>query len=220
MICPQCTNEVPVTEAQYLSMYTCGKCQAVYFIDITGQPEFGDMSLPIPTEEIVLDENPPVDFSIAENNFQTDQSSDVANDVTNDVTNEIAAEVSNDLSTTDFSMDLNSDANPFEAQSGQIETSVFGSAANEITDFANQDNSISAVSYDLKITGLDTKETMMLFKEAVEDSKFGWIAQDIFSTIKSGECEFKDLNPVQAFILAKRIQFLDIEMHWKQNVQI
>jgi hypothetical protein len=196
VICPQCTNEVSVTEAQYLSMYTCGKCQAVYFIDITGQPEFGDMSVPIPVEE-----NAPE----LENNF----------------TSEISAEISNDLAAANFSMDLNSDVNPFDAPSPEAaDSSVFGAVASEITDFANQDNSISALSYDLKVTGLDTKDAMMLFKEAVEDSKFGWIAQDIFSTIKNGECEFKNLNPVQAFILAKRIQFLDIEMQWAQNVQV
>jgi hypothetical protein len=42
-------------------MYTCPKCQAVYFIDITGQPEFGDMSLPIPNEPLF------------ENHFQTSE---------------------------------------------------------------------------------------------------------------------------------------------------
>ncbi len=220
MICPQCTNEVPVTEAQYLSMYTCGKCQAVYFIDITGQPEFGDMSVPIPVEENISTENPisnefpapEQNFSDSENNFQSD--------ISNDFASEVSAEISHEISGTDFSMDLNSDVNSFEALTQNEPTSAFGSIANEIADFGNQDNSVSAVSYDLKITGLDTKETMLLFKEAVEDSKFGWMAQDIFQTIKNGECEFKNLNPIQAYVLANRIQFLDIEMLWKQNVQI
>jgi hypothetical protein len=105
-------------------------------------------------------------------------------------------------------------------QSLEIENvSDFSTAALEITDFANQDNEVSAISYDLKVTCLDTKETMLLFREAVDDVKFGWIAQEIFSTIKNGQCEFKNLNPIQAFILTQRIQFLDVEMEWKQNVQ-
>ncbi len=205
MICPQCANEVPVSEAQYLSMYTCMKCQAVYFIDIAGLPEFGDMSLPMPSEVVQLIEP-------ASENLHLDIQSDILNEITNDLSIEIPE--------IDFTNQFNSDLNPFEAPEAHSEASRFGLAANEITDFANQDNSISALSYDLKITGLDTKEMMILFKEALEDSKFGWIAQDIFLTIKNGECELKDLNPIQAFVLAKRIQFLDIETKWSQNVQV
>jgi hypothetical protein len=173
-------------------MYTCPKCQAVYFIDITGQPEFGDMSLPIPNEPLF------------ENHFQTSE----------------LIEVDSHESLESMNNDLGIDQNPFEMQSLEIENvSDFSTAALEITDFANQDNEVSAISYDLKVTCLDTKETMLLFREAVDDVKFGWIAQEIFSTIKNGQCEFKNLNPIQAFILAQRIQFLDVEMEWKQNVQ-
>lgn len=212
MICPQCNNEVSVTEAQYLSMYTCGKCQAVYFIDITGQPEFGDMSEQLPVEELYLpDENISSENTLnelPEASFSNDLQSEILNDVQSDFTNQ-----------------LSSDINPFENSgqediTGSTVTSPFGAAANEITDFANQDGAVSALSYDLLVTGLDSKETTVLFKEAIEDSKFGWVSQEIFLKIKNGQCEFKNLNPIQAFVLAKRIQFLDIEMQWKQNVQV
>lgn len=191
MICPQCTNEVPLAEAQFLSMYTCPKCQAVYFIDITGQPEFGDMSLPIPN-------NAPL-----EDHVQTAEP------------NEILTPAEMPIAVSDFIPEQTSYETPVAVEN----FSDFNSTALEITDFANQDNALSALTYDLKISGLDTKETMLLFREAVDDSKFGWIAHEIFSTVKNGECEFKNLNPIQAFVLAKRIQFLDIEMEWKQNVQ-
>ena len=218
MICPQCTNEVPLTEAQYLSMYTCPKCQAVYFIDITGQPEFGDMSLPIPEEpqvEVESIHGESVEIQPLESvHFQTSESQFENQFQTNDL-NEVSAHGSLESMTTE----LTSDQNPFEVPAQVESISDFNSAALEITDFANQDNTISALSYDLKVTGLDTKETMLLFREAVDDSKFGWITQELFSSIKNGECEFKNLNPIQAFILAQRIQFLDIEMEWKQNVQ-
>lgn len=218
MICPQCTNEVPLTEAQYLSMYTCPKCQAVYFIDITGQPEFGDMSLPIPEEpqvEVESIHGESVEIQPLESvHFQTSESQFENQFQTNDL-NEVSAHGSLESMTTE----LTSDQNPFEVPAQVESISDFNSAALEITDFANQDNTISALSYDLKVTGLDTKETMLLFREAIDDSKFGWITQELFSSIKNGECEFKNLNPIQAFILAQRIQFLDIEMEWKQNVQ-
>jgi hypothetical protein len=36
-------------------------------------------------------------------------------------------------------------------------------------------------------------------------------------SIKNGQIQFEKLNPVKAYILAKRLQFLDIEKQWKQN---
>ncbi len=218
MICPQCAKEVPLTEAQYLSMYTCPKCQAVYFIDITGQPEFGDMSLPIPGEpqvEVESVHGESVEIQSLESvHFQSSESQFENQFQTNDL-NEVSAQGSLDSMTTE----LAPSQDPLELPAQAESISDFNSAALEITDFANQDNTISALSYDLKVTGLDTKETMLHFREAVDDSKFGWVAQELFSSIKNGQCEFKNLNPIQAFILAQRIQFLDIEMEWKQNVQ-
>ncbi len=188
-------------------MYTCGKCQSVYFIDITGQPEFGDMSAQIPSTE------PSVEV-IDHNNSEHLQYENVNNNSGSGFSNDLASEVSADFA--DQSLTSQAQSEPPIPE----ELSSFSLAAGEITDFANQDNSISALSYDLLITGLDSKETTALFKEAVEDSKFGWVSQDIFSKIKNGQYEFKNLNPIQAHILAKRIQFLDIEMQWKQNVQV
>lgn len=203
-------------------MYTCPKCQAVYFIDITGQPEFGDMSLPIPDEPQVEGEGihgESIEIQSLESvNFQTHESQFENQFQTNELNNELS-EVSTHGSLESMTTELAADQNPFEVPMQVESVSDFNSAALEITDFANQDNTISALSYDLKVTGLDTKETMLHFREAVDDSKFGWIAQELFSSIKNGQCEFKNLNPIQAFILAQRIQFLDIEMEWKQNVQ-
>jgi hypothetical protein len=222
VICPQCSNEVPVTEAQFLSMYTCPKCQAVYFIDIVGQPEFGDMSLPIPENPIL-----PVDPSVE---GETVESPQFAQPEYTPMDSSLGVVPDNQLQTTELnevvthgslesmSTELTSDQNPFAIPEASP-FSDFNSTAMEITDFANQDNTIAAISYDLKISGLDTKETMLMFREAVDDSKFGWIPQEIFSMIENGQCEIKNLNPIQAFVLAKRIQFLDLEMDWKQNVQ-
>ena len=187
-------------------MYTCPKCMAVYFIDITGQPEFGDMSVPVPIQTEITTEQ-------SDENIHHDFQSEIMNEVSNDL-------LTDNTLDSNFTADLNSEINPFELPQVPIDSSEFGNIANQITDFGNQDNSVSALSYDLKITGLDTKETMSLFKEALEDSKFGWITKDIFAKIKNGECELTDLNPIQAYVLAKRIQFMDIEMQWKQNVQI
>lgn len=119
----------------------------------------------------------------------------------------------------DFS---NSELNPFEQQQPEVNTEIqnpssFTNIAREISDFGNAEVQLSGLNYDLNITGLDSLETMRLFKEAIEDSKFGWNTSELLSTIKNGQIKFERLSPVKAYILAKRLQFLDIEKHWKQN---
>lgn len=94
----------------------------------------------------------------------------------------------------------------------------FSSIASEIESFGNQQTAVAGISYDLEITGLDTKESQELLREAIDDSRFGWHPDDLVREIRRGSCTFKNLTPVQAFVLARRIQFIDVEMKWKQNV--
>ena len=58
---------------------------------------------------------------------------------------------------------------------------------------------------------------MKQFREIIEDPRFGWDANELLRGVKNGRIKFEKLNPVKAFILAKRLQFLDIEKNWKQN---
>jgi len=97
------------------------------------------------------------------------------------------------------------------------QTGQFQSIAQEIENFGNQQTVVSGLTYDLVISNVDSKEVMQLLKEALEDSKFGWHIDDYMRQIKAGRIIFKDMTPVQAFVLARRIQFLDITMEWKQN---
>jgi len=121
---------------------------------------------------------------------------------------------------TESLLDLNNQSEPIQEQvtthlsgvSGQFEN-----IAQEIANFGNQQTIVSGLTYDLVIANIDSKESMQLLKEALEDSKFGWHVDDYIKSIKSGRVEFKNLSPVQAFVLARRIQFLDIAMEWKQN---
>lgn len=112
--------------------------------------------------------------------------------------------------------DMNSIETP-EALMPEV-ISDFSLAAQEIMDYGNQEEVIAQISYDLLIKGLDTKEVKQSFKEAIDDSKFAWLTEDMMSQIKNGEFSLKNLNPIKAFVLAYRIQFLDLEIEWKQNV--
>jgi DNA-directed RNA polymerase subunit M/transcription elongation factor TFIIS len=104
------------------------------------------------------------------------------------------------------------------AASVQPASQNFGSIASELESFGNRQTVVAGISYDLEVTGLDSKEAQELMREAIDDSRLGWHTEDIVREIRTGTCRFKNLTPVQAFVLAKRIQFIDIEMKWKQNV--
>ena len=51
MDCPSCHNEVPVTESNYGALYTCSKCQAMYFINFDGQPEYNNAPASTPNSD-------------------------------------------------------------------------------------------------------------------------------------------------------------------------
>lgn len=94
----------------------------------------------------------------------------------------------------------------------------FSSIANEIESFGNRETSVAGISYDLEITGLDTKQSQELLREAIDDARFGWHPDDIVREIRTGTCHLKNLTPIQAFVIARRIQFIDVQMKWKQHV--
>lgn len=176
MICPSCQNEVQVSERNYGALFTCPQCQAVYFVNFEGQPEYSnDTSAPdINNDPVVQAEefSPVVDFST----FQ-----------------DVSEETPQDFS-------------------------AFQNVAQEISDFGNSEVQITALNYTLEINGLDSKEDIKVFQETITDSRFGWDVPELLKQIKNGHIVLDKLNPVQAFVLYKRIYFLNFDLKWKQNV--
>jgi hypothetical protein len=191
---------------------------AVYFVGFDGEPEYGSMELPI--------------VETTEESFTSDLNLNPIEDVPSLDIPVQTFESFTEVPTTDYSLnnDFNNDLNlenlteEFEpvldlnVEAPRAVSSTFAAAAQEIADYGNQEEVISSISYDVLIKGLDTKEVMLTFKDAIEDSKFAWLTQDILGQIKNGEVTLKNLNPIQAFVLASRIQFLDLDIEWKQNV--
>lgn len=194
MICPNCQVEQSVSEKNFGALYTCPSCQSVYFLNFDGQPDYGE----VPTDFQVGDAN------IAENtNVQSNaQEEPVA--------------YANDFLNTNYDLP-NEESLASSALAAVVATSAFDQIAGEISDFGNKELQIATLNYDVKISGLDNAEIKDLFLEAIEDSKFGWSASEIMASIINGEVFIKELNPVKAYILAKRLQFLDVEKKWTQH---
>ncbi len=234
MICPNCQIEAAISEQLYGALYTCSSCQAVYFINFEGQPEFGNVSEEILTEMVSepaaatesapyepLQESPPETSGFeasleplidAVDMVTFDDRLDAQLDERFAAQSQIDAPSQN----TDSLPNLEIETNVNAKASGHS----FSDVAKEISDFGNTEAQIAGLNYDLKISGLDTQEVKRLFQEAIEDLKLGWDANVIMRNIKNGQIEFSKLNPVKAYILAKRLQFLDIEKHWQQNAML
>lgn len=256
MICPSCKKDQKVSENNFGALYTCTSCQAVYFINFDGQPEFGEASSE--------------DYEAAQSHLQQQVQSDApsSNDsnsfhesvpetlpeslpepfpdaglepimsVTENVDSMLGAAPENGSYLSEIlGAAGNAGVNPFENQiqtpppaakpaartspvspKAATDGNLFADIAQEISDFANTDSNLAGLNYDLTISGIDTQETKELFKEAIEDSKFAWDAVEIMKSMKHGRISILRMSPAKAFLLAKRIQFLDIERVWKQNV--
>lgn len=215
MICPNCHNEVSVTEKDFGALFNCPKCQSAYFINFEGQPEYSEAVpeeiVSLPVESSVDLPSEPADMNQGMQSFEPistfeDNNFDAANSFTALETGaeSFSIPAANEPALTSAVPDFNS--------------SSFSNVAAEISDFGNSETQIASLNYDLKVSGLDSKEDILAFKELIEDTRFAWDVPELMKQIKNGEIYLQKLNPVQAYILAKRLHFLDVEMKWKQNV--
>ncbi len=236
MICPNCNNEQSVNEGNYGALYTCKSCQAVYFIGFDGNPEFGEVQETYQEQSQEASVDLPNDLQIP----QFDQALDMSTLPPSNLPDAISAVLDELPQTNENAVDMNSiqpiaefnqnefavNSSPFEnlQQSSpmQVPTSTpasakFSDIAKEISAYGNSETQIAHLNYDLKVSGLDTTDLINEFKDVINDSRFGWDMNEVMKTMKAGEIRFQQLNPVKAFILAKRLQFLNVEKIWKQN---
>lgn len=229
MICPNCNNEQSVSEGNYGALYTCKSCQAVYFIGFDGKPEFGAIEEPTSVPEAVPQFDQPLDMSTLPPTNLPEAISAVMDELAQ--THDGMADINPLQPLTDFNQnEFAVNASPFESlqseslpftplQTSQASSTAapFAEIAQEISAYGNSETQIAHLNYDLRVSGLDTSELINAFKDVINDSRFGWDMNEIMKTMKAGEIRFQQLNPVKAYILAKRLQFLNIEKTWKQN---
>ncbi len=246
MICPSCNKYQKVTENNFGALYTCSSCKSVYFINFEGQPEYGEVSSEdYETANNLQNEvNQSAVQSVLPPNNNPEPFPDAGLEPLVSVTESIDSGMSGTPETGSYLSEILGGAsgagvNPFETAMSEPQPApvakpapraaptppkavaggnLFADIAQEISDFANTDSQLAGLNYDLTITGIDTQETKALFKEAIEDSKFAWDAIEIMKSLKNGRVVIQRMSPAKAFLLAKRIQFLDIERTWKQNV--
>lgn len=209
MVCPNCQSDISVTEKDFGALYNCPKCHSSYFINFEGQAEYSD--LPPPEQN---SNEPPENFK----DFSNENAAAVSAGENMEAEPFISFENSNIDSMNSFAA-IESGFEPMIPPTADVNmASDFAGIASQISSFGNSETQLSTLNYDLKISGLDAKEDVLALKDLIEDSRFTWDAPEILRQIKNGELTLKKLNPVQAFILAKRLHFIDIKLEWEQNV--
>lgn len=254
MICPNCRIDAAITENSFGALYTCPNCQAVYFINFEGNPEYGEMASfeneaasgvsqdvearsqgrpPVvdqvqfhqPIEPSSLDlpsfTEPALQFDPgAIYSEKTEEMSQVSIESEPSLLgetfnqNEFAVESEPFQS---FSTEPTNEPDSLAPSSLSTGLSSFADVAQDLTAFGNSETQLAQLNYNLKIVGIDNAQILAAVKEALLDSRFGWDAEEIVRLVKYGELTIQKMNPVKAYILAKRLHFIDVEKHWTPN---
>lgn len=69
----------------------------------------------------------------------------------------------------------------------------------------------------LIISGIDAKDLRDEIRQALQDSRFGWDASALMSSIKGGVLKIDRVSPVKATIIVNRIKHLSVRIRWEQN---
>lgn len=69
----------------------------------------------------------------------------------------------------------------------------------------------------LIISGIDAKDLRDEIRQALQDSRFGWDAAVLMSSIKGGVLRIDRVSPVKATIVVNRLKHLSVRIRWEQN---
>lgn len=67
------------------------------------------------------------------------------------------------------------------------------------------------------ISGIDTKDLRTEIRQALQDSRFGWDASAVMSTVRGGMLRLERISPVKATIVINRIKNLAVQIRWEQS---
>lgn len=192
-ICPICQSEIEIAPSHYGSLYSCPRCNGVFFVDWSGQPEVEGFQAP-PSEEAS-----PGEGSLPEAPFSSSSEEDLPPPM--------------DFALPPLSMDPSQGLDPLEP------SSIADSAdLSDIVDFGNAEASLSALNYTLVLKGIDSAALRKQIEEVLSDAKFGWNAAQLMSQMKDGVLTIRSLNPVKASILIQRVKYLPVHVSWRQDV--
>ena len=207
--CPSCHSQIEIRPEFFGGLFTCPRCQSMYFISFDGVPESQDLRSAAPPEVSQAPSFPsgPDLDSGAEVRFP--ESEDAFNP-------EVLSEP--ETSWAPVSTPLEPLENPpVETQDPPSATTGMNPLA-EIADFGNQEVVKSALTYRLTIKGLDFVPHIEQLRDVLSDSKLGLKFDELKHKIRNGRLQIDRLEASQAAVLAQRLRTLPLEMTWEQKI--
>lgn len=240
--CPVCQSDISITAQHFGTLYTCPKCNAVFFVDWGGQPEAAASNESFATNEIPEDSQTgtPVFSEVSSEEDVVDLLSDegpAVNQFGGDPLNFEAAPYEQEPiphealppeeeapvyeaapaeedQNYDFSQPLGAISTPEPMTPLTPEKDPL----NDIADFGNADLGQAAFNYTITIAGIDSGALRNQIQEAITDGKFGWNVIQLMAQIKGGVLTIRSVNAVKASILIQRVKYLPVKISWRQDV--
>ena len=187
--CPKCLASIDIPSQFFGGLFTCPKCQGVYFLGFDGTPE---QSAPHQPAQYEAQSEP------GDQNLEQPPSDQPQNQIEN---YSQPQEVPN--------YDQPIQQNPVMNLDDVVRY------ANTDTDAAS---SPSPLSFKVCIQGLDLVQNINELKEVLSDIKLQIKFEDLRKKIRNGQLIIDKIQPAKAAILAQRLRALDLKMIWEQKI--
>jgi hypothetical protein len=89
----------------------------------------------------------------------------------------------------------------------------------DIAQFGNSETSGSrdgSLRYNLFISGIDTSDVRMAFREALTDRKFLWDTDQILRSLRNGQVRIENVSATKAHVLISRLRSMPVKIRWEQ----
>lgn len=243
--CPSCHQPVEILEKHLGTLFTCPHCNAVYFIDWSGQPEVAqhdaeaepleNLSYEAPSEQNFaapasdfvppFEENPPVEENPVLQEYAGEATFTVEEPTSESET--VIASPS-DYMSPEPSVSESLEAEPevpydFSQTLDAVAEPAPSSTPDtpdfsDVTDFANANTASGPLSYTVIIEGIESSRLLAQLKEALTDSRFGLDVSGILQSVGGGRLVIPGMTPAKASVLINRIKYLPFKISWRQDV--
>lgn len=203
--CPSCQTELQIPQENFGSLYTCPKCQAVFFVTWDGQPE-----------EHALEEQTPFEVAPAENSSDVENFSAVesfsAVENFSEVESFSSVETFTEVEPTTEplqSMDMGfTDEKPLTPQQ----------FVEEVIEFGNSTDSIEGLTYKLTIRGVDSADSREKLEDILREPRLGFDLQSLLQDLIDGHLEIQNLNTAKTYFLVQKLKQEAFDVTWIQNI--
>ncbi len=205
--CPKCLASIDIPSQFFGGLFTCPKCQGVYFLGFDGTPEQSAPHEPPPERH-----EPPIDSIVAEPAYQQQPThyENPPEAIEQNLEPQSADQPQNQYENYSEPQEIPNYDQPIQ------QNPVMG--LDDVVRYANTDATSSPLSFKVCIQGLDLVQNINELKEVLSDSKLQIKFEDLRKSIQNGQLIIDKIQPAKAAILAQRLRALDLKMIWEQRI--